>query len=162
MSPKIAVRRPAAVDYERTFILSIEVSDQVGCLLRKCLACRIQKRSARSTWKPRQKWKCTLSSLPAYQSIVVCAARSFGHCSPVCEASRAFVRWFRFPTRLMRMPDGVFANGQNLSQRLGADWLAGFFIDVHEIGTHAVKAVQVLLDRFHRHIGPALAEVARS
>src|SRR6201993_5542644 len=38
------------------------------------------------------------------------------HCSLGCEASRAFVRWFQFPTRLMRMPDGVFANGQNLSQ----------------------------------------------
>src|SRR4029077_14575108 len=71
------------------------------------------------------RWKCTLSSLPAYQSIVVCGAPSltalmpsccFGHCSLGCEASRAFVRWFQFPTRLMRMPDGVFANGQNLSQ----------------------------------------------
>src|SRR5436190_1625844 len=71
------------------------------------------------------RWKCTISSLPAYQSIVVCAARSltalmpsccFGYCSLGCEASRAFVRWFQFPTRLMRMPDGVFANGQNLSQ----------------------------------------------
>src|SRR5262249_57114703 len=49
----------------------------------------------------------------SYQSIVVCAARSltalmpsccFGHCSLGCEASRAFVRWFQFPTRLMRMP----------------------------------------------------------
>ena len=30
---------------------------------------------------------------------------------------------------------------------------------VHEIGTHAVQAVQVFLDRFHRDIGPALAEL---
>src|SRR5262245_39701908 len=43
----------------------------------------------------------------------------FGHCSLGCEASRAFVRWFQFPTRLMRMPDGVFANGQNSELRTG-------------------------------------------
>src|SRR5262245_63584839 len=69
------------------------------------------------------RWKCTLSSLPAYQSIVVCAARSltalmpsccFGHYSLGCEASSAFVRWFQFPTRLMRMCDGVFGYGKNL------------------------------------------------
>src|SRR5262249_47746593 len=30
---------------------------------------------------------------------------------------------------------------------------------VHEIGPHAVEAVQVFLDRFHRHVAPALAEL---
>src|SRR5215470_13730786 len=30
---------------------------------------------------------------------------------------------------------------------------------VHEIGPHAVEAVQVFLERFHRHVGPALAEL---
>ena len=167
MSPTIAACRPAAVDYGRTLILSIEVSNQNWVLAAQVPG--LPHTKAKRTVDPEAEalmaaiagyrsraaamgrsigrviavyeagwsafgsrdglrgitWKCTLSSLPAYQSIVVCAARSltalmpsccFGHCSLGCEASRAFVRWFQFPTRLMRMPDGVFANGQNLSQ----------------------------------------------
>ena len=53
MSQTIATLMPAAVDYETTLVLTIEVSNKVGCLRRKCLAFRIGKRSARSTQKLR-------------------------------------------------------------------------------------------------------------
>ena len=53
MSQTAAVLTPAAVDYERTLVLSIEVSNKVGYSLGRCLACRIRKRNGRSIQKPK-------------------------------------------------------------------------------------------------------------
>src|SRR5215510_10490612 len=92
MSPTIAARRPAAVDYERTLILSIEVSNQSWVLAAQVPG--LPHTKAKRTVDPEA--EALMAAIAGYRSRAAAMGRSIERVIAIYEASGGSVRYPAF------------------------------------------------------------------